>query len=269
MYVGDTDADIHDFEERIQHHLEQVRIVAQVKAVEIGDMEETESAYLQTMCIRQRRDYLEKMGVDARQSLTAVAVTPSRVTLPKRKTIIDVFGHSVGADVDGGVTVGLAAIADEVGSVVAANASSGDNDVEGGGGDIEAPTLTTTATAAAAATPPPPAPTTTAALVAAAASAIVSDGGIPVPPPSISPSARVRTRASSFQMDEARVRLASAFNANLQRRSGNAELVVTNLPLMNRFPPLDFMSYVTILTKNLPRVLLLRGTGREVITKYG
>ena len=48
-----------------------------------------------------------------------------------------------------------------------------------------------------------------------------------------------------------------------------AALVVTNLPYMTHLPPAFFVDYVDAMTDGLGAVLLVRGSGQEVVTKYG
>lgn len=51
--------------------------------------------------------------------------------------------------------------------------------------------------------------------------------------------------------------------------SSGAALVVTNLPYMTHLPPAFFVDYVDVMTDGLGAVLLVRGSGQEVVTKYG
>ena len=51
--------------------------------------------------------------------------------------------------------------------------------------------------------------------------------------------------------------------------AGGAALVVTNLPYMTHLPPAFFVDYVDAMTDGLGAVLLVRGSGQEVVTKYG
>ncbi|VDP01135.1 unnamed protein product [Soboliphyme baturini] len=59
-------------------------------------------------------------------------------------------------------------------------------------------------------------------------------------------------------------------NQAIRQRSSTSRLVVINLPR----PPTgaeglaDYMQYLEVLTEGLPRVLLVRGSGKEVITIY-
>ena len=59
-------------------------------------------------------------------------------------------------------------------------------------------------------------------------------------------------------------------NQKILEYSGDSQLVVLNLPR----PPKareglqNYMEYLEVLTEKLPRVLLVRGTGKEVITMY-
>lgn len=62
---------------------------------------------------------------------------------------------------------------------------------------------------------------------------------------------------------------AQALNAKMRRHSSGAALVVTNLPYMTHLPPAFFVDYVDAMTDGLGAVLLVRGSGQEVVTKYG
>ena len=55
----------------------------------------------------------------------------------------------------------------------------------------------------------------------------------------------------------------------MRRHSSGAALVVTNLPYMTHLPPAFFVDYVDAMTDGLGAVLLVRGSGQEVVTKYG
>jgi hypothetical protein len=76
-------------------------------------------------------------------------------------------------------------------------------------------------------------------------------------------------RASSFQTDQDRVRLALEMNHKILKYSKGAELVITNLPIVRDIDPMDFMGYLDALTTDLDRVMLVRGSGKEIITSYG
>lgn len=62
---------------------------------------------------------------------------------------------------------------------------------------------------------------------------------------------------------------ALALNRKMRRHSSSAALVVTNLPYMTHLPPAFFVDYVDLLTDGLESVVLIRGSGKEVVTKYG
>jgi len=65
------------------------------------------------------------------------------------------------------------------------------------------------------------------------------------------------------------VKTAAVLNNLLRRYSSNANLIVTNMPFIeeNR-PASDFFNYVNSMCDNLHNVLLIRGSGSEVITTY-
>lgn len=59
-------------------------------------------------------------------------------------------------------------------------------------------------------------------------------------------------------------------NRAIMEKSSDSKLVVINLPQPPRQKQglQNYMEYIEVLTENLNRVLLVRGTGREVITIY-
>lgn len=59
-------------------------------------------------------------------------------------------------------------------------------------------------------------------------------------------------------------------NQKLLEYSEGSQLVVLNLPRppRTRVGLQNYMEYLDALTEKLPRVLLVRGTGKEVITMY-
>lgn len=59
-------------------------------------------------------------------------------------------------------------------------------------------------------------------------------------------------------------------NKAIIEKSKESQLVVINLPQppRKRLGVENYMEYIEVLTENLDRVLLVRGTGREVITIY-
>ena len=63
--------------------------------------------------------------------------------------------------------------------------------------------------------------------------------------------------------------LALALNSKMRRHSAKSALIVTNLPYMTHLPPAFFVDYVDSLTANLGAVMLVRGSGQEVVTQYG
>ncbi|KAG5188265.1 amino acid permease-domain-containing protein [Tribonema minus] len=58
-------------------------------------------------------------------------------------------------------------------------------------------------------------------------------------------------------------------NRHMCERSGAARLVVTNLPLVRGMGARDTLKYVVAVTEGLSPVLMIRGTGQEVITQFG
>eukprot|EP00612_Vaucheria_litorea_P007181 CAMPEP_0171472000 /NCGR_PEP_ID=MMETSP0946-20130122/1029_1 /TAXON_ID=109269 /ORGANISM="Vaucheria litorea, Strain CCMP2940" /LENGTH=935 /DNA_ID=CAMNT_0012001577 /DNA_START=34 /DNA_END=2837 /DNA_ORIENTATION=+ len=58
-------------------------------------------------------------------------------------------------------------------------------------------------------------------------------------------------------------------NRHMHQHSRNARLVVTNFPLVRGMSSYDVLKYVENITENLAPVLMIRGTGQEVITQFG
>ncbi len=76
-----------------------------------------------------------------------------------------------------------------------------------------------------------------------------------------------RTESSMRKMHSA-VRL----NQQIRERSRDAKLVLINLPSpppnQSSLAAYSYMEYVDVLTEGLDRLLLMRGSGREVITIF-
>jgi potassium/chloride transporter 4/5/6 len=78
----------------------------------------------------------------------------------------------------------------------------------------------------------------------------------------------VRLRATAVDAEE-RTRTARIFNEALKKYSRHAALVVTNMPLIRSDQPgRDFLDYVDTICASIDNVLLVRGSGVEVITTY-
>ncbi|TGZ66144.1 hypothetical protein CRM22_005496 [Opisthorchis felineus] len=69
---------------------------------------------------------------------------------------------------------------------------------------------------------------------------------------------------------ERRMHSAARLNELLRTHSSDADLVIVNMPTPSRSPGSEYyyMDYIEALTEGLTRVLLVRGTGREVITAF-
>jgi potassium/chloride transporter 4/5/6 len=81
---------------------------------------------------------------------------------------------------------------------------------------------------------------------------------------------RAKDEAKSRKIDESRMRTAVALNSVMLERSKNAGLVVCNLPLMRSVDhESDFCGYVEVMLEGLDSVLMVRGSGAEVVTTYG
>ena len=61
---------------------------------------------------------------------------------------------------------------------------------------------------------------------------------------------------------------AERINRLMREHSDDCALTVVNLPLKTRMQPEHFVDYVSVLTKGIDRMLLVRGSGKEVVTSY-
>jgi len=69
--------------------------------------------------------------------------------------------------------------------------------------------------------------------------------------------------------DERRLKNAETFNHFLRLHSSNADLVVANLPLIHKYEASSLIfKYIDVMCDGLDNVLMIRGSGKEVITTY-
>ena len=61
---------------------------------------------------------------------------------------------------------------------------------------------------------------------------------------------------------------AERINRLMRKHSDDSALTVVNLPLKTRMQPDHFVDYVCVLTKGIDRMLLVRGSGKEVVTSF-
>ncbi|KAM7542106.1 hypothetical protein Aperf_G00000005104 [Anoplocephala perfoliata] len=78
------------------------------------------------------------------------------------------------------------------------------------------------------------------------------------------------TEGSQKKTSSRRLHSAKRLNELIVERSADAAAVLINLPALPKSPGSEFyyMEYVETLTDGLKRVILIRGTGREVITAF-
>mmetsp|Transcript_27232 Transcript_27232/g.72184 ORF Transcript_27232/g.72184 Transcript_27232/m.72184 type:complete len:157 (+) Transcript_27232:2-472(+) len=75
--------------------------------------------------------------------------------------------------------------------------------------------------------------------------------------------------ASTKPLSAAELLIPRGLNQLIVSASREAELVVTNLPEMSKTESsLGYFQFVASMTKDLPRVVLVRGTNAEVITAF-
>ena len=67
---------------------------------------------------------------------------------------------------------------------------------------------------------------------------------------------------------EERLVTARNINARMRSISEGASLVLVNLPLSRSMVAAEFVQYTEVLVEGLDRVVMIRGSGREVVTKY-
>lgn len=85
----------------------------------------------------------------------------------------------------------------------------------------------------------------------------------------------LKTRSNStrdfFQGSSSQsLQFAIALNQKIKSLSSDAVLVVTNLPIsLNNCSPEDFMEVTSTITQDIKACALIRGSGDEVVTKYG
>ena len=70
-------------------------------------------------------------------------------------------------------------------------------------------------------------------------------------------------RANEVGCEPIRIRAAMALNAKMKELSLNAKLIVSNLPLTLKTVPLNFMGYIDMLTEDLPSILLVRPASEQ------
>jgi len=68
--------------------------------------------------------------------------------------------------------------------------------------------------------------------------------------------------------DQAFLYSAAVLNRKIREYSSDAALVVANMALTRGIGAKEFMEYTEIFTRGVPRCLLVRSTGKEVITVY-
>ncbi|VDP85190.1 unnamed protein product [Echinostoma caproni] len=75
---------------------------------------------------------------------------------------------------------------------------------------------------------------------------------------------------SRMSENQRKLHSATRLNELLQNHSSEAALVIVNMPTPSRSEASEYyyMDYIEVLTEGLSRVLLVRGTGREVITAF-
>lgn len=75
-------------------------------------------------------------------------------------------------------------------------------------------------------------------------------------------------KAKDKQRLEKRLKTAAYLNQKILEHSAKSGLVVLNLPLSRNTPSLEFIRYTEELTRDLPRVIMLRGYGTENVSTF-
>ncbi|KAF6778815.1 hypothetical protein AHF37_01651 [Paragonimus kellicotti] len=103
--------------------------------------------------------------------------------------------------------------------------------------------------------------------VASAAAAMATEGALENASPSSAISPGLQNKRSKTKR---KIHSAARLNELLRTHSSDANLVIVNMPNPSRNATSDYyyMDYVEALAEGLPCVLLVRGTGREVITAF-
>lgn len=70
-------------------------------------------------------------------------------------------------------------------------------------------------------------------------------------------------------IDRRRRTTALLLNRHIRHNSSAARLVVTNLPLVKDMSAYDVLAYVETICEGIAPVLMIRGTGQEVVTTFG
>ena len=78
----------------------------------------------------------------------------------------------------------------------------------------------------------------------------------------------ISPQASDGSAQDRMMSIAARLNKQMVKHSANADLVVTNLPLLRSDEPEHFMAYVERILQGIPRSILVRGTKKEVVTAY-
>ena len=71
------------------------------------------------------------------------------------------------------------------------------------------------------------------------------------------------------QLDKQRLMTAVLLNRNIMEYSSGARLVVTNLPLVADMHASEVLQYVDAVGASIAPLLMIRGSGVEVVTQYG
>ena len=76
-------------------------------------------------------------------------------------------------------------------------------------------------------------------------------------------------KAKTYNVGEGKMLVAINFNRILREHSKKSKLVVTNMPLLSRMSANDAIVYIDTMCQDIEPVLLVRGSGEEVISTYG
>ncbi|KAG5186000.1 amino acid permease-domain-containing protein [Tribonema minus] len=242
-------------EHDVREYLEQVRINAVVASVDMSDVERNREAYEAEMAGRKQQQARRAPSAQDRYSSSSGG----------GGDLLDI-GAAVNSAAAYTARGGLGELEELEGDRVPQLQHAGSSASGGGGGSRlhqRSGSVGHAATAAAAA----------AVAAAAAANGGGAHGGAaPKSPIRGAPNLGVEDAGEEGDAEAVRLRrrmTAVLLNRHMRERSSGARLVVTNLPLVRDMAAYDVLQLWEAISEGLKPVLMIRGTGQEVITQFG